>query len=163
MEVKTNKEYTAMLHEIEAVEREIRAREDQILAEMEKAEALAADVKREEAAFKAAEAPPRDEGRALDERAEALRQEAGSARAPSATPWPRRSRRGRSELFQRVAKLRGVGRGRGEGRHVPALPREAAAADVRGPEAQRRRSSSAPSCSRILFYEPPAPVVAPQP
>src|SRR5207245_9226933 len=30
MEVKTNKEYTAMLHEIEAVERDIRAREDQI-------------------------------------------------------------------------------------------------------------------------------------
>ena len=42
MDVKTNKEYTAMLHEIEAVEREIRSREDQILAEMEQAEALAA-------------------------------------------------------------------------------------------------------------------------
>ena len=35
MEVKTNKEYTAMLHEIEGVEREIRSREDQILQEME--------------------------------------------------------------------------------------------------------------------------------
>ena len=31
MEVKTNREYTAMLHEIEGVEREIREREDQIL------------------------------------------------------------------------------------------------------------------------------------
>src|SRR5512140_713722 len=40
MEVKTNKEYTAMLHEIENVEREIRAREDQVLEEMEKAEGL---------------------------------------------------------------------------------------------------------------------------
>ncbi len=31
MDVKTNKEYTAMLHEIESVEREIRGREDLIL------------------------------------------------------------------------------------------------------------------------------------
>src|SRR5580765_1147781 len=38
MEVKTNKEYTAMLHEIEAVERDVRGREDLILAEMERAE-----------------------------------------------------------------------------------------------------------------------------
>jgi len=61
MEVKTNKEYTAMLHEIEAVEREIRAREDQILGEMEKAESLGADIKREEAVFKEIEARHRDE------------------------------------------------------------------------------------------------------
>src|SRR5688500_12228221 len=46
MEVKTNKEYTAMLHEIENVEREIRSIEDQILVEMEKAETVAVDVKR---------------------------------------------------------------------------------------------------------------------
>jgi len=44
MDVKTNKEYTAMLHEIEGVERDIRAREDQILAEMERAETLMAEV-----------------------------------------------------------------------------------------------------------------------
>ena len=51
MEVKTNKEYTAMLHEIEGVEREIRGLEDQVLAEMEKAESLTGEVKTEEAAF----------------------------------------------------------------------------------------------------------------
>src|SRR5688572_13074019 len=56
MEVKTNKEYTAMLHEIEGVEREIRSREDQILLEMEKAETLVAEVKREEELFKRDEA-----------------------------------------------------------------------------------------------------------
>ena len=55
MDVKTNKEYTAMLHEIEGVEREIRAREDLILGEMEKAEGLSADVKREEQEWKAAD------------------------------------------------------------------------------------------------------------
>src|SRR5688500_10313386 len=45
MDVKTNKEYTAMLHEIEGVEREIRAREDVILGEMESAESLALELK----------------------------------------------------------------------------------------------------------------------
>jgi len=44
MAVKTNREYTAMLHEIETVEREIREREDQILEEMEQAEVLAAEL-----------------------------------------------------------------------------------------------------------------------
>src|SRR3970040_1834353 len=56
MEVKTNKEYTAMLHEIEGVEREIRSREDQILAEMESAETLAADLEKEEEVFRKEEA-----------------------------------------------------------------------------------------------------------
>ncbi len=37
-DVKTNKEYTALLHEIENVEREIRSREDRILDAMEKVE-----------------------------------------------------------------------------------------------------------------------------
>src|SRR5215471_566766 len=55
MEVKTNKEYTAMLHEIEGVERDIRGREDQVLAEMEKAESLTGEVKKEEVSFKTRE------------------------------------------------------------------------------------------------------------
>src|SRR3990172_9084700 len=66
MEVKTNKEYTAMLHEIESVEREIRTREDQILEEMEKSEALTAEVKREEGALKIAEERTRAQLKALE-------------------------------------------------------------------------------------------------
>src|SRR3954469_25490268 len=69
MDVKTNKEYTAMLHEIEGVEREIRGREDQILGEMEKAESLTAEMKREDELFKAAQEKHRTEERALDEEA----------------------------------------------------------------------------------------------
>src|SRR6185503_4160883 len=72
MEVKTNKEYTAVLHEIEAVEREIRAREDDVLAEMEKAESLAAEIGREEGAFKEAESRHNAGAKALDERSKGL-------------------------------------------------------------------------------------------
>jgi hypothetical protein len=107
MEVKTNKEYTAMLHEIEGVEREIRTREDQVLAEMEKSEGLAAEVKAEEEAFKAAEGRARDGGRDLEERARGLEEErarlAGERDAIAATV-PEDV----LELFQRVARLRGV-------------------------------------------------------
>src|SRR5258708_26959762 len=72
MEVKTNKEYTAVLHEIENVEREIRALEDQILLEMERAESLAAELKREEGLFQAAQEEGRTGARSLEARAPGL-------------------------------------------------------------------------------------------
>src|SRR5262245_5906353 len=65
-EVKTNKEYTALLHEIENVDREIRAREDQILEAMEKVEGGQAKVKVEESAFKTVESTRRDEIKELE-------------------------------------------------------------------------------------------------
>lgn len=161
MEVKTNKEYTAMLHEIEAVERDIRGLEDQVLAEMERAESLAAEVKREEALYRTVEEGSRNEARALDEKARKLEEQA------------ERFRRERDEvagtvpedalgLFQRVARLRGV-----------------AVAEARDGMCQlchvklrlqmyvdlKRNEGivQCPSCSRILFYEPPVPTVAPEP
>ncbi len=45
MTVKTNKEYTAMLHEIQAVENQIRSEEDKILEIMEEGEQLEKDLK----------------------------------------------------------------------------------------------------------------------
>ena len=107
MEVKTNKEYTAVLHEIETVEREIRSREDQILAEMESAETLSADVKREEQDFRQAQEGAEAELRTLAEKeatlAEEHRRTAGERDAIAAT-----LREDVLHLFQRVAKLRGV-------------------------------------------------------
>ena len=134
MEVKTNKEYTAMLHEIEAVEREIRSREDQILVEMEQAEGLAAEVKREEASSRRkrsgqAEAGPRRRGR----RARRPRRGLAAERDTVAATVPEDA----LELFKRVAKLRGT-RWPRPGRDVRGLPREAAAPDVRGDQAERR-------------------------
>jgi len=161
MEVKTNKEYTAMLHEIEAVEREVRAREDQILAEMEKAESLGVEVKREEAAFDAIEAQNRSEGRVLEERAASLRNEAGRLAADRdavAATVPSELR----ELFQRVARLRGIAVAEAKDAmcllcHVKLRPQMYL--DLK----RNEQIVQCPACSRILFYEPPVPVVAPQP
>ena len=55
LEVKTNREYTAMLHEIEAAQNDIRAREDRILEVMMETDELNAGIKKSEAELKAAE------------------------------------------------------------------------------------------------------------
>jgi uncharacterized protein len=161
MEVKTNKEYTAMLHEIETVEREIRSREDQILGEMEQAEALAADVKREEALFKAEDERGKTEIKALEEqrkgleaRLAGLTQERDAA-AVKVSP-------ARLELFKRVAKARGdaVAEARDEmcvACHVRLRPQMFM-------EIKRNAEiMQCPSCGRVLYYEPPPPVVDPHP
>ena len=55
LEVKTNREYTAMLHEIETAQNDIRTREDRILEIMLESDELNAGIKKSEAELKAAE------------------------------------------------------------------------------------------------------------
>jgi predicted nucleic acid-binding Zn-ribbon protein len=161
MEVKTNKEYTAMLHEIEGVEREIRSREDQILAEMESAETLTADLKREDEAFRKEEARHKQDLSAL----EAHRRELASRRERLAAEREQVAGTISSdvrELFQRVAKLRGVAvaaarDGRCQECHL--LLRLQMYSDLKRNDA----ITQCPQCNRILYYEPPAPVEAPLP
>jgi predicted nucleic acid-binding Zn-ribbon protein len=159
MEVKTNKEYTAVLHEIEGVEREIRGREDLILAEMEKAETLAVDVKREEEAFKAVEASSRTRLRELEEEGRRLQEQAGRLQADrdtvAATVSPDVLAR-----FHRVAKLRSTGvsearDGRCSECHMKMRPQMFV--DLK----RNEEIVECPQCSRILFYVPVAATVEP--
>ena len=55
LEVKTNREYTAMLHEIETAQNDIRTREDRILEVMMESDELNAAIKKSEAELKAVE------------------------------------------------------------------------------------------------------------
>jgi uncharacterized protein len=161
MDVKTNKEYTAMLHEIEGVEREIRSREDQILADMERAETLTAEVKREEALFKSVEEKGGNDEKALDAKAAQLQTEAKRAteeRDRAAASVPEEA----MELFQRVAKLRGAAVSAAEAGmctlcHVKLRPQMWV--DLKKSE----EVIQCPACSRILFYTAPVPEVHPQP
>jgi hypothetical protein len=159
MDVKTNKEYTAMLHEIETVEREIRSREDQILVEMERAEGLAAEVKREEALFKTVEEEGKAEAKVFDSRAAALQAEAQSLAAERdkvAVSVPEDA----MELFKRVAKLRGTG-------VSPAVDAMCTLCHMKlRPQMwvdlkKNDQIFQCPACSRVLFYEPPIPEVHP--
>jgi hypothetical protein len=154
--VKTNKEYTAMLHEIEGVEREIRAREDLVLAEMEKAEGLEGTVRREEQVFKAEEERHREERKRLGEEEQKLRAQAEVHRKERETvaagiPADLLAR------FQRVAKLRGVAMaevkdGVCQVCHLKLQPQMFV-------ELKRNDEiTECPACQRILYYEPPVPV-----
>ena len=161
MEVKTNKEYTAMLHEIEGVEREIRGREDQVLAEMEKAETLAVEVKRAESAFKAAEQEHRAQERRLEEEDLQLRERARRLAAErdaegAQLPPPL------LDLFHRVARLRGVAvaearDGMCQVCHLKLRPQMYM--DLK----RNEQIMQCPACNRILYYEVAAPVSSAQP
>jgi predicted nucleic acid-binding Zn-ribbon protein len=157
MEVKTNKEYTAVLHEIEGVERDIKAREDLILEEMEKAEALALEVKREEADFKGVEADAKREKAELDARSAKLEAEAQRVRgerdavAASVPEDP-------LALYTRVAKQRGAAvaearDGMCQACHV--RMRVQIWVEVK----KNDQLFQCESCSRVLYYEPPPPTV----
>ncbi|MGD8895878.1 MAG: C4-type zinc ribbon domain-containing protein [Acidobacteriota bacterium] len=157
MEVKTNKEYTAMLHEIETVEREIRSREDRILEEMEKAETLTRDVAREEEAFRSVEKVAKGEAEELDARKARLEKEhehVAAERDRVAATIPEEE----LQLYQRVAKLRGTGMaeardGMCQTCHVKLRPQMWV--EVR----QNETLFQCTACNRILYYEPPPPTV----
>jgi predicted nucleic acid-binding Zn-ribbon protein len=157
MEVKTNKEYTAVLHEIEGVERDIKAREDVVLEEMERAEALGKEVKSEEADFKGHEADARTETAALDARAARLGAEAQrlkGERDEVAASVPEDG----LALYTRVAKQRGSAlaearEGMCQACHV--RMRVQIWVEVK----KNDQLFQCESCSRIYYYEPPAPTV----
>jgi predicted nucleic acid-binding Zn-ribbon protein len=161
MEVKTNKEYTAALHEIEGVEREIRAREDQVLEEMEKAEALAQDVKREEAAFKLVEQAGKAEAAELSAAEKRLGEQCARLRTEReqvAASVPEAAR----ELYERVARQRGtaVAEARdGVCQTCHVRMRLQIWVEVRKNEALFQCES----CSRLFYYEPPPPTVVAEP
>ena len=161
MEVKTNKEYTAVLHEIEGVERDIRARDDLTFAEMEKEEVLAQDVKGEESAFKAMASDAVKEKADLEARAAVLAAEASRKRAEreeAAAAIPEDA----LVLYARVAKLRGtaVAEARDavcEACHVKL--RVQVWVEVR----KNEQLLQCESCSRVFYYEPPPPTVSVEP
>jgi predicted nucleic acid-binding Zn-ribbon protein len=161
MDVKTNKEYTAMLHEIEGAEREIRAREDLILVEMEKAEELGAGIKQAERHFKAAEERHKTDLKGLDETTAEVESKATTlrrARDELVTTIPSDA----FELFQRLAGRRGVAVAEARDEmcqlcHMKLRPQMWL--ELRRNEA----ITQCPQCSRILYYEVVPTAVAPEP
>ena len=88
LEVKTNREYTAMLHEIEAAQNDIRTREDRILEIMMESDELNAAIKTSEAELKAAEKDVAAERAHLDTEM-ARMQSKSSGQPPNARrSWP---------------------------------------------------------------------------
>ncbi|MEX1128415.1 MAG: C4-type zinc ribbon domain-containing protein [Vicinamibacterales bacterium] len=161
MSVKTNKEYTAMQHEIATAEGLVRSYDDRLLELMEASDQEAADLKAAEAAMKAEQAQIARDQQALDQ--EKISQEAELERlsAERADVVSRISREA-MDIYIRVA----------HGRRGVALAEArdglCGVCHVRmRPQAfnQVRRNDSiyqCESCTRILYYVQPLPGV-PQP
>jgi predicted nucleic acid-binding Zn-ribbon protein len=79
MEVKTNKEYQAMQHEIATAQEAVRGHEDRILERMEEAESLTAELQAAEAELKRQEAAVAAERKVLDAEAAELERQSGDA------------------------------------------------------------------------------------
>jgi predicted nucleic acid-binding Zn-ribbon protein len=161
MDVKTNKEYTAMLHEIEAVEREIRQIEDQILVEMEQAESLTAAVKGEETAFKAREERHKTDVRGLDESAKKLEGEA-SRLTVERDAVAKELDEDTLALFQRVANFRGSAMAEAKDGMCQAC-RVKLRLQMYVELKHNLEIVQCPACNRILYYEPPVPVTVVEP
>jgi len=163
MEVKTNKEYHAMQHEIAAAEAVVRREEDRLLEQMEEAETLAAQLKAAEAALRTGQADLTRSRQEMDteritseadlERTTAERaQIAGSISADVLA------------LFERVSKHR-KGLAMSEARdglctqcHVRLRPQ------VYNELRRNESVMQCESCSRILYFvAPAAPAAAPEP
>jgi uncharacterized protein len=85
LEVKTNREYTAMLHEIETAQNDIRGREDRILEVMMESDELNALIKKSEAELTIAEKEIAAERAALDAEQNTLQGEIDRTTAERAT------------------------------------------------------------------------------
>jgi predicted nucleic acid-binding Zn-ribbon protein len=109
LEVKTNREYQAMLHEIETAQNEIRKREDHILEIMLESDDLSAAVKKSDAELKASEKEIASERQMLDQEMTRLKAElerTGAEREKLASQIDR----GALGIFEQVARSRrGVG------------------------------------------------------
>jgi len=104
-ELKTNKEYQTMQHEIATAEQAIRSLEDRVLERMEEAENLARDLKAAEAELKTQQSAIAGERKALDTEAAALQKtadETAAARVAAANQLSPTALR----LFEHVSKQR---------------------------------------------------------
>ena len=153
MEVKTNKEYTAVLHEIEGVERDIKAPRGQvILEEMEKAEAPrpGGEARARPTSRGTRRTPGRRDGRSSTPAPRGSGRRRRSSRG-SATSWrPLVPGRRPHPLHARREAAGRRGRG-GAGRHVPGLPREDAGADLGRGSKKNETSCSSASCAAAVL------------
>jgi predicted nucleic acid-binding Zn-ribbon protein len=161
LEVKTNREYQAMLHEIETAQNDVKAREDRILDSMMESDELTAAVKKAEGELKSVEREVGAERQLLDQEIARLQDEldrTGRAREKLAAEIDRAV----LAIFEQVAKGR-KGIAVSEARdgmcmicHVRLRPQVF--------NEVRRNDSiiQCDSCRRILYFAGESPAAVPQ-
>jgi predicted nucleic acid-binding Zn-ribbon protein len=154
MEVRTNKEYTAMQKEIATAEQEVRSFEDRILERMLEGDELSAAVKAAEKALSAEEQGVANERASLDRGKTALEEEVDAVvgrRAALAAETPRDV----LDRFERVVRQRGVAVAEARGGHCTICHvrlRPQMFNEIRRNDA----IIQCESCNRILYFVAPS-------
>ena len=159
MSVKTNDEYRAMQHQIEAVGVEVGQHEERVLVSMMEADDINAAIKKAEAALKAAQAKVSAERGAIENEVKANQAALAELNAARDRIVGALDNKGVIDTFQRIAKVRGSAVARAEGERCTVCQvrlRPAVFAEVR----KNDQIVQCDSCNRILFFVPPKPTEA---
>jgi predicted nucleic acid-binding Zn-ribbon protein len=160
MEVKTNKEYTAMQHEIETAASGVATFEDQILTLMMEADELTAAVKAADAALAAEEAKAKATRADVDTERGRLEAEVAALAATRTTVESEMKPEHVRLFVEGVAKRRGIAVSAIRDGHCQACQvrmRPQLLMDIRKGE----QIFECESCKRILYVPPAAPAAPP--
>lgn len=159
MAVKTNDEFRAMQHQIEAVGAEVLQHEERVLVNMMAADEIAAAIKTAEAAFKAAQAKVAAERAAIESETQAHQATVAECKTARDRVVAAMENQGAIDTFQRIAKVRGTAVARAEQERCTVCQvrlRPAVFTTVR----KNDSIVQCDSCQRILFFVPPKPADA---
>ena len=159
--VKTNQEYTALLHEISGAKAEKDALEEKILILLEEADVIAAEVKAAEAPLAALVRDTAKDRAAIGAERQALEAEVARLAAERQAAAAATDARTLATYEQLLKGRRGLAVARMTGELCTACH-----VRLRPHVTQQVRRNDAivqcESCQRVLYFEPPAPTPAPQ-
>jgi len=156
MAVKTNEQLHAMQHQIKTVEGEVGQHEERVLVNMMKADEVNADIKKSEAALKAAQSKVAAERSAIESETKTHQTTVAECAVARGKVVAAMDNKGAIDTFQRIAKVRGTAVAR-------AIDERCTICQVRLRPAvftEVRKSESlvqCDSCNRILYYLPTPP------
>jgi predicted nucleic acid-binding Zn-ribbon protein len=156
MAVKTNEQLHAMQHQMKAVADEVGQHEERVLVNMMEADEINANIKKAEAALKAAQTKVAAERSAIESEAKTHQATVADCAGAREKLIASMDNKGAVETFQRIAKVRGTAVARAEGERCTVCQvrlRPAVFTEVR----KNDSLVQCDSCNRILFFTPPSP------
>lgn len=162
MQVKTNEEFRAMQHQIEAAAAEVGQCEEKILINMLEADEINATIKKAEAALKAAQLKVSSERAAIEQDVTTQQGVLVETTAARARLVAAMDNKGVVETFERIARVRGTAVARAEGERCTVCQvrlRPAVFVHV----LKNDQIVQCDSCQRILYFIPPASPASPAP
>lgn len=159
MQVKTNDEFRAMQHQIEAAAVEIGVQEEKTLVNMMEADEINAIIKKAEAALKAAQVKVNTERAAIEQDVKIQQAVVEGCAAARAKLVLSMDNKGVVDTFERIAKVRGTAVARAEGERCTVCQvrlRPVVFVAV----LKNDQIVQCDSCQRILYFLPPKPAEA---